>query len=203
MTDRFQCPEPSPKAHAAAATIINDTVDQLGGFDAGGDALRAAYAIDLPAIVWAEVERMLVEVYAPRLSPDLYGAGEEYLAARFGCQKPTQGLGNRLKEAIATMSEPLKSTADRLEQAWGIIANVTPWEGQSWDWQDAAKRFRDFYLGWVSADTPPAPSGPGWRGTPQGVELVLTPAERAFLRDLANRNADLASAQSLLADTKE
>lgn len=59
MTDRFVVPEPSAEAHAKAATIINDTVDSLGGFDAGGDALRAAYAIDLPALCRAEVERAL------------------------------------------------------------------------------------------------------------------------------------------------
>lgn len=86
MSDRFQSPEPSPKAHAAAATIINDTVDQLGGFDAGGDALRAAYAIDFPAIVRREVQEALSHTLGDLSFP--YNRtrvkAREYVARRFG-----------------------------------------------------------------------------------------------------------------------
>lgn len=64
MTDKFVCPEPSQEAEAAFH-------NEPGSVRPG---LRAAYAVDVPAIVRAEVEKALREAQYI----------DTYLAARFG-----------------------------------------------------------------------------------------------------------------------
>lgn len=190
MTERFQCPEPSARAHVLAATIINDTVDQLGGFVAGGDALRAAYAIDLPAIVRSEVERMLIEVYARRLSPDLYGAGEEYLAARFGegGARPTiVGYGQ-----VIVRENYVEINGFHVKHGGRDFL-----EPRALEW--ARKRLDEAIEG-RPIPSAPAASTASREPLRYGAPVPFTESERAFLRDLANRHNDLASAQALLAE---
>lgn len=163
MTDHFEVPEPSPKAHAAAATIINDTVDQLGGFDAGGDALRAAYAIDLPAIVRAEVERFskhLTNGYADKVM-------DAYLAARFGEREKNATTcaihGGPYKDCPVCRPAPSAVASPfGISQAEEELKRTKQENQRLKDWLDRSQaRVREL------------------------LTVTYTPAERAFLRALA------------------
>lgn len=83
MTDRFVVPEPSA---AAIASTDEFPVDAMVCY------LRAAYAVDVPAIVKAECERLVRECRG-EISTHIYvGNLERWIAARFGEAEPFCGM---------------------------------------------------------------------------------------------------------------
>lgn len=186
MTTRFEVPEPSVEA----VVTVTHTV--------GGDtapvrvALYAAYAVDLPAIVKAEVERALTEVdITTERVPEGFKYRlevERYIAQRFG-----EG------EALPPSSgpSPYPTCAHRLVfKPSGVCVNCGVQTGA----------FRE--IGETFLSEPPNPSAPAEPlkcdcssqtdapgsvhqlgcacvFTPEEAPPTYTPAERAFLRALA------------------
>lgn len=86
MTEPFRVPEPSEAATQSAINAWQGVNDHLRG---ARRQLHAAYAVDLPTIVRAEVERALVEQsLATGAHPSIRDWREKYLAARFGAVAP-------------------------------------------------------------------------------------------------------------------
>lgn len=85
MSDRFEVPEPSTEAVQKAADAWRYCNDEGQWLKLTREQVIAAYAVDLPAIVRAEVERALNAMphYPPLLDAAYEGAVTAYLAARF------------------------------------------------------------------------------------------------------------------------
>lgn len=110
--------------------------------------------------VVAEVRQVLAHPGAPRaLAAMLSQAvclGFERAFSRGGVQVEALALEAVRQAKPGSPGEAFMSTEDLLEWAWAIIANVSGgrWSDQHTDWQAAAGRWRDTWLG-VGQDPPP------------------------------------------------
>lgn len=114
MTEKFSCPEPSEEARRAYIDALNAEPGTLGS------VLAAAYAVDVPRIVRAEVERALRK----RQEDPLGFSIGTYLAARFGaapescgmCQTP--GCRRCFPSVAAVLNERLEPRGWETTEVW-------------------------------------------------------------------------------------
>ena len=111
MTERFVVPEPSDEAKGAYFSA-------RGSLD---NALAAAYAVDLPAIVQAEVVMALREVYTRFLgrggSPGAFPWVRDYLTARYGAETETVKVTGMDAQGHATMERTAPTFTRETEAA--------------------------------------------------------------------------------------